>query len=840
MYFFCNNDVTAINQFCPPDTQINLIIKMKHYCLKLFIVVIVPVFVFINFTRAQTPGKAEGNEQVLLPNGWSLSPVGRSLQLGDLPLNLQVSHNKKLIAVTNNGQSTQSIQLIDVKTEKVLDEKVIEKVWYGLQFNDKDDQLYVSGGNDNIILIYPVRNQKLLEADTIRLGKPWPVKISPAGLALDDQNQLLYLVTKENNSLYIVDLKTKKTIKKISLGSEAYSCLLSPDKGTLYISLWGANKVALFNTKEQQLTDSLITQYAPNELLLNKKGDHLFVANGGDNSVSVFNTQTKNLVEIISSSVHATMLTGSTTNGLALSDDENILYIANADNNCIAVFDVAKPGESASKGFIPTGWYPTSVKYCRNRIWVANGKGFTSMANPEGPQPIKDTDDSELHEGSTVNKKLQYIGGLFKGTLSVITKPNATLLRQYTQMVYNNTPFNKKLQAPSKENPVPFKPGEVSPIKYVFYIIKENRTYDQVLGDVKKGNGDPELCLFPEKVTPNIHALANEFVLLDNFYVDAEVSADGHNWSMGAYANDYVEKTWPTQYGKRGGSGDYGGNRKITYPRDGFIWDYCKRAGVSYRSYGEFTNGKIAVTPALDGHFCVGYPSFDFEIKDTTRCSIWIKDFDKLLSENQVPKLSTIKFPNNHTSGQKRGKISPTAAVADNDLAVGLFVEHLSHSKIWKESVVFILEDDAQNGPDHVDAHRSPALVISPYIKRNQVVSTMYTTSGFLHTMELILGLPPMSQYDAAATPLYDCFTSEPDFTVFTHKKAQVDLDIRNTAVNQSSKISASFNLTKEDQVPDLELNRVIWKSVKGENSIMPAPKRSAFVIAENKKKMDD
>ena len=570
-------------------------------------------------------------------------------------------------------------------------------------------------------------------------------------------------------------------------------------------------------------------------MLLNKKGNYLFVANGGDNSVSIINTATKKVTEVISAAVHPTHLTGSTTNGLALSDDEQTLYIANADNNCLAVFDVSSIGESISKGFIPTGWYPTNVKYCKNRIWVANGKGFTSMANPKGPQPISKIDNSDLHEGSTPDKRLQYIGGLFKGTLSIIDVPKESVMIDYTQTVYDNTPFKRPQQDPSEKNTIPFTEGRKSPIKYVFYIIKENRTYDQILGDMSKGNGDPKLCLFPEKVTPNIHALADEFVLLDNFYVDAEVSADGHNWSMGAYANDYVEKTWPTSYGKRGGDSDYGGRRKITHPRDGFIWDYCRRAGLSYRTYGEFADGKTAVVPVLEDHFCVGYPSFNFEIKDTTRCRIWMNDFDKLLAENAVPRFNTVKFPNDHTSGQKKGSISPTAAIADNDLAVGMFVDHLSHSKIWKESVVFILEDDAQNGPDHVDAHRSPALVISPYIKRNQVVSTMYSTSGFLRTMELILGLPPMSQYDAAARPLFDCFTSVLDLTPYNHKKANVDLNVRNKANTLSSKISETFNFDKEDEAPDLALNQVIWKSVKGEDAVMPAPKRSAFVIQQKK-----
>ncbi len=374
----------------------------------------------------------------------------------------------------------------------------------------------------------------------------------------------------------------------------------------------------------------------------------------------------------------------------------------------------------------------------------------------------------------------------------------------------------------------------------MFYIIKENRTYDQVFGDMKEGNGDPSLCLFPEKVTPNHHALAREFVLLDNFYVDAEVSADGHNWSTAAYATDFVEKTWPTSYGGRGGSYDFEGSRKAAYPKDGFIWDYCKRAGISYRSYGEFSENGKATLKSLEGHICPLSPGFDMDIKDVERVRIWKNDFDSLLKINQVPQFSTIRLPNDHTSGQRIGKYSPTAAVADNDLALGQLVEHLSHSSIWKESAIFVLEDDAQNGPDHIDAHRSPAFIISPYIKRGSVNHTMYSTSGMLRTMELILGLPPMSQYDAAAMPMSDCFTSTPDLTPYKLKAAQVDLEQRNVAINESSERSEKWNFAKEDAAPDLDLNEVVWKSVKGEDSIMPAPRRSAFVILEKKKKDDD
>ncbi len=793
-------------------------------------------------TLAQTPGKIAATNQVLLPNGWKLSPAGRALPLGDLPLNMQISASGRLMAVTNNGQSTQSIQLIDPKTERQLDERIIKKAWYGLAFSHDEKTLYASGGNDNRILAYAIKDNKIGAADTIKLGESWPKdKICTTGIAVNKSNTRLYTVTKEDSALYVIDPASRRVIKRIKLAAEAYSCILSPDEKTLYISIWGGEEVSCYSTVTCTVT-SIKTGSHPNELLLNKKGTLLFVANANDNSVSIINTITRKTLEVVSTSLYPTRLTGSTTNGLALSPNEKTLYIANADNNCLAVFDITKPGNSQSRGFIPVGWYPTNVKTLGNKIFVANGKGFTSMANPKGPQPVKKADNSGYQKGA-VNSREQYIGGLFKGTLSIIDAPAEPQLKAYTKQVYANTPFNNKIAATAAGeagNPIPRKRGEKSPIKHVFYIIKENRTYDQVLGDMPQGNGDTSLCIFGQKVTPNHHAIAGEFALLDNFYVDAEVSADGHNWSTAAYATDFIEKTWPTSYGGRGGNYDSEGTRKVGDPRDGYIWDYCKRAGVTYRTYGEFADDGKPNIKVLKDHYCLQAPSFDLDITDIKRSEVWAHDFDSLLAINAVPQFNTIRICNDHTSGQKKGAISPIAAVADNDQGIGRFLDHLSHSSIWKESVVFILEDDAQNGPDHIDAHRSPVFVAGPYVKRNAVVHSMYSTSGVLRTIELILGLPPMSQYDAAAMPLYECFTSKPDFSPYNAKPAQVNLEQRNIADNKSSLRSAHFNFAKEDAVPDLDLNEVIWKYVKGENATMPAPKRSAFVILEKKKKDDD
>jgi phospholipase C len=425
----------------------------------------------------------------------------------------------------------------------------------------------------------------------------------------------------------------------------------------------------------------------------------------------------------------------------------------------------------------------------------------------------------------------------------MIPEPDAALLARYSKAVYANTPYKKEQEHLAKgepDNPIPMKVGAPSPIKYVFYIVKENRTYDQVLGDVPEGNGDTSLVLFGEKVTPNQHKLVKDFVLLDNFYVDAEVSADGHNWSLGAYATDYLEKNWPTSYGGRGGSYDAEGNRAIANNKAGFIWDHCKRHGVSYRTYGEFADNYKPNIPVLKGHICPYYTGWDESVRDTVRVSQWKRDFDSLVAIGQLPRLNTLRLINDHTEGLRKGKPTPFAHVADNDLAVGLFIEHLSKSPVWKESVVFIIEDDAQNGPDHVDAHRSTAYLAGPFVKRGFVDHTMYSTTSMLRTIELILGMPPMTQFDAAATPMYRCFTNQPDYTSFTHVPANINLNDKNGVDNILSKLSEGFDLSKEDAVPDLLFNQVLWQGIKGMHRPFPGPRRAAFVQLKKSEDKDD
>ncbi|MDB5029368.1 bifunctional YncE family protein/alkaline phosphatase family protein [Mucilaginibacter sp.] len=772
-------------------------------------------------------------QRIMLPNGWGITKVGESLPLGDLPLNIAVSKQKKYMAVTNNGQSEQSIQLIDVASGKLADEVTIPKSWGGIVFSADEKSLYASGGNDNWILKYTIQNNKLVTADTIKLGIPWPNKISPTGIELDDSRQILYVVTKENNSLYVIDLQTKKVLQQLPLGAEGYTCMLSPDRNELYVSVWGGDKILIYDTNKNKFIDSVKVGDNPNDICLTHNGKYLFVANANDNTVSVIDIKKRKVLETLNAALYSSVLSGSTTNGLALSSNEKQLYIANADNNCLAVFDVSKPGFSKSMGFIPTGWYPTCVRVINKKIYVSNGKGFSSMANPHGPNPASKKQTVVLHRATESPVPVQYIGGLFKGTLSIIDVPSTQLLSIYSQAVYHNTPYSKakELVVSGEEagNPIPNKVGAPSPIKYVFYIIKENRTYDQVLGDVKEANGDTSLVLFGEKVTPNQHALAHEFVTLDNFYVDGEVSSDGHNWSMGAYATDFLEKTWPTMYGRRGGTEASSGYNATANNKDGYIWDQASRSGVSYRTYGEFANNGKANIPVLKNHFCTYYPTLNFRVRDTTRINFWMKEFDSLIVAHAVPHLNTIRLSNNHTEGTATGRPTPFAHVADNDLAVGMFLNHLSKSPIWNESAVFIVEDDAQNGPDHVDAHRSPAFVAGGFVKRGFVDHTMYSTSSVLRTIELILGMPPLTQYDAAATPMWRCFTNKAESSTFIVRPNKVNLNDKNVVQNKFSAISNKLDFSKEDLAPDQVLNEIIWKAVKGENSQLPSPTRAAF-----------
>jgi len=414
-------------------------------------------------------------------------------------------------------------------------------------------------------------------------------------------------------------------------------------------------------------------------------------------------------------------------------------------------------------------------------------------------------------------------------------------LDAYSKTVLSNSPYrDEKLDRVDipQGNPVPARPGDPSPIQHVIYIVKENRTYDQVLGGLGKGNGEASLTLFDEKASPNHHKLAREFVLFDNFYVNADVSADGHNWSTSAIAPDYVQKMWPNSYAGRRKRYDYEGGEVAALPPAGYLWTNAASAGISMRNYGWWATNiakpegerQIAAVrdPLLAKYTNFNYRAFDLDYRDIDRAKVFLTDLQGFEKSGSMPKLMFLRIGNDHTSGTAAGKIAPLSAMADNDAALGMIVEAVSKSKFWPQTAIFVLEDDAQNGPDHVDSHRSPAYILSPYTRRDGFIdSSMYNTTSMLRTMELILGLHPMTVFDAGARPMWNAFATKPDLRPYAAEAARIPLDERNPANSTTAARSARLDFSEADEIEDDELNDILWLAIR--KSDPPVPVRSYF-----------
>jgi YVTN family beta-propeller protein len=784
-----------------------------------------------------------GASDTLLPNGWRIAPAGRHLQVGDLPLSMVQSPDGRYLIVENNGYAKPTLTVVDLKRFVVLDRVPLDSAWLGLAWHPDGKRVYASAGSANSVyeLSWRPGTQLKVEA-TIPISEKKAGTFT-GGLAIHPDGKRLYAVNPLGQSLAEVDLATRGVVKTVPLDAEPYTCLVSRDGRTLYVSSWGGARVLLFDPETLEPRGEVATGEHPSAMAESPDGARLFVACANTNAVWAVDVASRTAAEQIGTSLFPQAPPGSTPNAVALSADGRVLLVANADNNTVSVVDVSRPGHSAPLGTIPTGWYPTGAAFSTDgkRILVLSGKGLTSQANPRAPQP-GDPGDAE------------YVAAILTGTLSVLDVPDPKALAAYTQTAHRLSAYTDAHRltpdrAP-KDSAIPARVGAASPIKHVFYIVRENRTYDQILGDMKAGNGDASLCLFGENVTPNAHALAREFVLLDNFYVDAEVSADGHAFSTAAYAPDSIEKLWPQNYGRgdgrfltEGGGPNRNAYGNIAAPMNGYIWDQAKRAGVSVRSYGEFAVPQTEAAgghpgpgpydgsvPGLHGHVAPDYPPWDLSVPDARRVDAWLSEFRRFEKDGNLPRLSIIRLPNDHTSGTKPGFPTPTAMIAENDAALGRIVEAISKSRYWKDSAVFVLEDDAQDGPDHVDAHRSVAFVASPYARRGAVDSTLYTTSAMLRTIELILGLAPMSQYDAAASPMYGAFRATPDPRPFAAIPPRVSIDEKNDAEAWGAQESAAMDLGEADRAPDRELNEIIWRSVRGSRSPMPPPLRAAFV----------
>jgi YVTN family beta-propeller protein len=805
------------------------------------------------------PG-AEGGGVTLLPNGWRIAPAGRHITVGDLPLAMVESPDGRYVIVSNNGYARPTLAVVDTARMVIQSRLTLDNAWLGLAWHPDGKRLYSSGAGESTVRELRWAGGTLTAGPSFVLRRPSKESFV-AGVAVSPDGARLFAVHALGELLSAVELSGEEAdTRSVELPAEAYAAVVSPDSRTLYVSLWGGSRVLVFDAATLEKQAEIAVGEHPNAMVFSKDGARLFVACANTNAVWVVDLTARAAREQVSVALYPDAPAGSTPNGLGLSPDGNTLLVASADNNVVAVVDVSRPGASVVRGFVPTGWYPTAAQFSRDgkRIYVLSGKGLTSQSNPRGPQPGIAAGDG------------QYTGSMLLGSLSIVPVPDAERLAAYTKKVLELTPYTDAARlAPARApatSPIPRKVGEPSPIRHVFYVIRENRTYDQIFGDLEKGNGDPNLCLFGEEVTPNAHALAREFVTLDNFYVDAEVSFSGHAFSTAAYANDFVNKVWPMNYGGRGGQylSEGGGTMRnaygnITAPEHGYIWDACRRAGVSVRSYGEFATreegrmshaaetgraggrGPVAASvPGLAGLVSPDYPPWDLTVPDNQRLEVWRREFAEFEANGKLPALSILRLGNDHTAGTRPGYPTPSAMIAENDLALGRLVEAISKSRYWKESAVFVLEDDAQNGPDHVDAHRSVAILASPYVRRGAVDSTLYTTSGMLRTMELILGLPPMSQYDAAATPMYGAFQTAPVPTPYVHRPARVSLDEKNDPRAPGAEASMAMDMDEADRAPDLELNEILWRAVRGPRAVMPPPVRAAFIRPRSAPGADD
>ncbi len=792
------------------------------------------------------PGPLPGGE-FQLPSGRKLTPTGLQVPVAPYPFALALVPGGKRLVVASTGASDQALQLLDARTGKLLHAVSVPRSWLGLALSPDGKRVYLSGAKQKQVHVFRIDGDRFAAEPAIPVTTPddGGKDALPSGLAVSADGRSLWVARIRADDVVRIDLGTLKAVARVPVGRHPYRPVLSPDGKTLAVTNWGGASVTLIDAAAGRVLATIPVEDHPCDALFSPDGKTLFVAQANRNRVAAVDVASRKVVRQVAVALGPegpgtpsaeALPDGSTPNALALSGDGRTLFVANADDDAVAVVEVGEDlARTRVSGFIPSGWYPAALGLSPDAktLVVANGKGSGSRANAtDGPTPER------VAKGIPAGhiQKLP-------GSVSIVPIPSKKDLAALTVRAYANRKPAARGDSPARASAViPAKPGDPSPIRHVVYVIRENRTYDQVLGDLPQGNGDPSLTIFGRDVTPNAHALAEEFVLLDNFYCDAEVSADGHNWSTAAYATDFVEKVWPLVYASNGWSYVFEGDDVAAAPTAGYLWDAAARAGVSLRNYGEFL-GIAAEAPADEytGRFegkganlapntCPFYPGFDMDLLDNARVDLWLKEFREFEKKGEMPRLMIVRLGNDHTIGTKKGAKTPRAMVAENDVALGRLVEALSKSAFWKETAVFVVEDDAQNGSDHVDAHRTVALAISPYTRRRAVDSTMYSTTSMLRTMELILGLPPMSQHDASATPMSNAFSDVPDPTPFTHRPSAIPFWETNPDGAPMQAEMETWDFSREDAAPDIAFNEAIWKSVKGADSPMPPPVNAAFV----------
>ena len=879
---------------------------MKTKCLFLSVLALICL---TSMSQVITAPIIKNPRQILLPYNRIIQPAGLQIYFGDRSLenhslDASLSPDGKWLAV----EERYSIVFISTKDKSikfVLENRTQDALNGG--FNTYSGIIWHTGikglevywsttgkGNRSYVVSATWDGTKALFGRMLEYKTRPPSKLAlPNEILIKNESsrECLYVVLNGNNKVIKQDFLTGDTIWVTDPGVAPYGLTMA--SGKLYVTNWagrnpeaddkdvagvpwglarvdnktsgGATRegsVTIIETSTGRIIKELVVGLHPNEIISDRTGKFVYVSNSNSDNITVINTSTDEISETISVRLQPEInpFFGDSPNGLCLSPDGKILYVANGMDNALAVVELGKNAtarasllKSVVTGFIPTGAYPSSI--------CVHNSGYLYVCNLEATGAR-----IALNNNNTSN--LAYNSHHMLASVSVIQIPGTKTLHAYTDTVIAVNDLSRATIALEKPRngvtpkPVPDRIGEPSVLMHILYIIKENRTYDQVLGDMKQGDGDPGLCIYGSEITPNTHKLAEEFMLLDNFHVSGKCSADGHQWTDASIVTDYIEKNmraWFRSYA-------HVQNDALVYAPTGFIWDNAISKGKSVRIYGEasvplidhnlkwadiykkYINGEkveftnFTTVEPVKKILSQTYPSYgNHQFSDMMRADALIKELNEFEAApgDQLPNLMVIALPNDHTNGLRPGSPTPRAMVADNDAALGRIVEAFSKSRFWENTVIFVVEDDSQEGWDHVSAYRTVALVISPYSRFRSTNHTYYTQPSMVRTIEQILGLPPMNIQDAIANPMADCFGSNPDKTPYQAIANKIPLDEMNPQL--LSLKGNELYYARKSMLPEFDgidsgeddlLNRILWFAAKGD---APYPARNRGAVSDEK-----
>jgi Phosphoesterase family len=706
-----------------------------------------------------TFGIASGAAFSVLPNGWILHPPsGTIVQTETMPQGASISVDGSTLAVVESGFNPPSVAFYSTRNLQLMRRVALRGAFGRPAWDGR--RVFVAGANADVVFAIDPASGAVRRISLRRHSYPIAVAV---------RNGVAAVAAEGDGSVRIGALDSLRRARPIFVGRQLGPVAFAPDGATVFVTVRSSNYVAAVDVASRRMR-RIHTGLHPSDLLV--VGSRLYVSQADADTVGAYDVATgRRISNMFVGTMPQTI--GSSPNSLSASPGGSVFVTLGAAN------DVAQIHNGRVVARYPGGWYPTAAIPFGDRLFIVDGKGEGTKPNPGFDVRNPNSPDyiAAIQFGSI--RQVALNGGAQAGN------------PQGAQGYDGAAPRSTILRAGG-------------PIQHVFFILKENRTYDQVLGDAPGGNGDAKLVVFGAQVTPNQHALAARFGLFDDFYTSGEVSDSGHNWADGAFANDYVERNWPMIYGNRKDDDEELTTEGAGVPARGYIWDEARRAGVSFRDYGELTKLPLEqrraefAAPSLGDRYDPRYVGWDLKYSDVDRYREWKGEFDRFVATDSVPQLEWIWLPNDHTAGTRPGALTPSAYVAQNDYAVGLIVSAISHSKIWGSSAVLITEDDAQDGADHVSDQRTTSYIASPYA-RGGVIHDHYSTLSFLRTIELVLGMKPLSNYDASAVPLYSAFGSTADLRPFDFIAPQTDLNARNARTAYGATVSGRLDFSRPD-----------------------------------------